>query len=413
MIPLLAGSPPKRSGARSHYRASAPPHLMTQLTQKEFEQSASDKADLALVDYYLKIGDDESLLQRTPVVCPTAGEHDPGKLFRDAEDLHLQSVGAAARLRKRLLLGMNQNTLRELADRVLDPELLFEYVFISGRQDSLTRLEEDPVRGPVLEMIRQRALLPKPKDLEMEEKLESASEQPYPGLPCELEKALKWATDDPNVPFKILERAFFDWTTTVVESTGMRKSTMERHRTSFKPDGRRQRRQKKLTDQAKNLIAVALGDPPRVKFESHLLFFRTEFRRFWKKHATAYKQQAEKRSFTNRELAPGGPTSRMRTVWADRTEAFVRGIQGHDLPRSGTDEWNMLVNKFAESQPSDRRTQVKICGFIKTLYAHASEPLSDELISTLIELLKLEKISAVDEETIRSCMKILSSAMAH
>ncbi len=383
------------------------PHLMTQLTQEQFEQSASDKADLALVDYYLKIGDDDSLLKRLKLVSTAAGEYDPGKLFRDAEDLHLHSVGAAARLRERVLRGMNQSTLRELADRVLDPELLFEYVFISGQQDSLTSIEKHPVAGPVLRMIQERELLPKPKDLEMVEKLESASKLIYPELPCELEAALKWATDDPAVPFKTLKRAFFDWTTTVVEPTGMWKSTIEKHRATFKPNGRKR---KKLTDQAKSHIALVLGDPPRVKLESHLLFFGTEFRRFWKKHATAYKRLAEKKSSTNRELAPGGPTSRMRPVWIARTEGFVRYIQEHDLPRSGTDDWNMLVKNFAESLMLDPRTREKISGFISTLYAHASEPLSDEMIKTLIGLLKSEKISAVDGETIRSCMEILNSA---
>jgi hypothetical protein len=384
---------------------------MTELTEEKFERSAWDMADLNAISYYLKIDDDESLLQRLPVVYQTAGKNDPGKLLRDAENLQLQSIGGADRLRKRILLSMNQNTLQELAHRVLDHERLFEYVFISGCQDSLTSLEKNPVSGPVLEIIRQRELLPKPKDLEMVEKLESASELPYPDLPCELEKALRWATGDSVTLFKTLERAFFDWTTTVLETTGMRKSTMERHSISFRPDGPRQ---KKLATKAKGLIAMVLGNPPRVKFESHLLSFGTEFGPFWKKHATAYKQQAKKRSSTNRALAPGGPTSRMRPVWISRTEDFVRYIQGKDLPRSGSDEWNILVNKFAESQPYDRRTQVKICGFISTLYADASRSLSDELISTLIEILKSEKISAVDGETIRCCMKILQgSAIAH
>ena len=103
----------------------------------------------------------------------------------------------------------------------------------------------------------------------------------------------------------------------------------------------------------------------------------------------------------------------MRPVWIDRTEAFVRFIQGHDHPQAGVDEWNMLVNKFAESQQYKRRTQVKISGFMKTLHNHASQPLSDELIRTLIKLLKSEKIAAVDEVTIRSCMEIQKAAMAH
>jgi hypothetical protein len=102
----------------------------------------------------------------------------------------------------------------------------------------------------------------------------------------------------------------------------------------------------------------------------------------------------------------------MRPKWIARTEAFVSFIQDHELPQAGTDEWNMLVNKFAESQPYCKRTQMKISGLMKTLHAHASQPLSDTLIKSLIEPLKSENISAVDEATIRSCMEIYRAAMA-
>jgi hypothetical protein len=228
---------------------------MNELTQEEFDCSASDKADLEIIQRYLEVGDDESFFNRAAAAYPRTGASDPDKFLGDVEDLHLHSVGAASRHRNKLLLRMNQQTLQELAARVLDHELLFKYVFISGRKDSLKSIEQDPVSGPVLAMIRKRGLLPKPKDLAIEEKLEAASELAYPKLPCDLEKALKWATGEPDIRFEILERAFIDWTTTVAETPRVRESTLKRHRSSFKPGARHH---PKIADQTKKIATKYL-----------------------------------------------------------------------------------------------------------------------------------------------------------
>lgn len=337
-----------------------------------------------------------------------AGNYDPEKITKDAEELRLQSIGTASRLRQRLLLSMNQNTLQELAIRLFAPDQLFEYAHISGGQDPFSGLEQvDPIRGPVFAMIRQRGLLPDPPDLIAGKKMRATSAGtviPRPELPCELEVALRWAADAPEIPFKILNRAFFDWTTTIVVNTNSRETFMEKYRTSYEPG--KTKTPRKLAAHTKNLITSILGTPHRVDFESHLLFFATNFRPFWKKHAAAYKQLAKKKSSTNKASGAGGPISRVKADWQRRTNDFVRFCDGRNIPDNGSDEWDKFFDEFSQTQPEQKRTRKIIAGFMKTLLVQA-KPISNDEIVNIIGLLKVEKIRAVDPETIRSCLEKL------
>jgi hypothetical protein len=426
---------------------------MTELTQDQFENSVSDKADLAAVKSYLLIGDDHTQLIVSAAMYAQAGNDDPEKITKDAEELRLGSIGAASRLRQALLLGMNRNTLQELATRVLDHDELFEYAHISGEQDSFVELEKnDPVRGPVFAMIRQRGLLPNPPDLITGEKMKAASagtEVPRPDLPCELEAALRWAADAQVIPFKILNRAFFDWTTTItgdIDTDALKKQILEYKREikkseidpvraetlhksikshkemisraklvasymfCFQPG--KTKRSKKLDDFLRELMDSKLGRPHKVDSEAYLLHFATDFRPFWKKHAAAYMKHAKEISSKNKESAPGGPISTMRPVWADRSEAFVRFADGRKIPNIGSDDWNDFFNEFAKSQPEKRRTQKIIAAFMKTLLVRAPQSISDVEIIDIIKLLKAEGINAVDSETIRSCLEKLKMVTA-
>jgi hypothetical protein len=387
---------------------------MPELTPQDFENSFSDDADLEAVKYYLSIGDDHTQLRVSTAMYAQAGNDDPKKITKDAEELRLGSIGAASRLRQALLLSMNQNTLQELATRVLDHDKLFEYAYISGKQDSFAELEKnDPVRGPVFAMIRQRGLLPNPPDLITGEEMKAASactEVPRPDLPCELEAALRWAADAPEIPFKILNRAFFDWTTTVVEVATTRPKFQEKYRTFFEPG--KTTSPKKLVAYAKDLIASKFGPPHKVDLESHLLFFATNFRPFWKKHAAAYVKLAKIKSTKNKASGVGGPTSGMRDVWKRRTDDFVKFAKGRDIPGIGSDDWDDFFNEFAKSQPEKLRTQKKIAAFVRTLLVRASQAISDAEIADIIKLLEAEGTKAVDNATIRSCLERLGEVMA-
>ncbi len=380
---------------------------MPELTPQDFENSFSDDSDLEAVKYYLSIGDDYTQLRVSTAMYAQAGNDNPNKITQDAEELRMGSIGAASRLRQGILLSMNQNTLQELATRVLDPDQLFKYANISGRQDSFADLERnDPIRGPVFAMIRQRGLLPKPPDLIAREKMNVAStgtEVPRPELPCELEVALRWAADAPDIPFKILNRAFFDWTTTITESPKIRARSLAIYKQSFEPGKRKT--PKKLATHVKALMALMLGTPHKVRFESHLLFFATDFRPFWKKHALAYVKLAKIKSTKNKASGVGGPTSGMRDVWKRRTDDFVKFAKGRDIPGIGSDDWDDFFNEFAKSQPGEPRTQKKSAAFVRTLLGRAAEPISDDEIKSIIKLLKAEGIKAVDHVTIRSCLE--------
>ena len=387
---------------------------MQELTPQDFENSFSDDADLAAVDCYLAATDERELRRVAAVLHSRPGGSAPEEALQDAEDLLLGSVGAASRRRQKLLLSMNRNTLQELTKRLFDPDEIIEYAYVSGRQSSLEDLEKtDPIRAPVFAMIKNRGLLPSPPDLITSEKMAAASKDtkvPYPGLPCDLEAALRWAADAPDVPFKTLDSAFFDWTTTIIESIRTRKKTLESYRSSFRPG--KSRPTKNLAAQTKALITSRFGSSQRVALASDLLFFAADFRTFWKKHAAAYLKRAKIKSTKNKASGAGGPISGMRPVWKRRTDDFVRFAEGRQIPDTGSDEWNELFDEFAKSQPGEPRTQKKSAAFVSTLLVRAAAPISDDEIDNIIKLLKTEDVKSVDSETIRSCLEKLGAIAA-
>lgn len=383
---------------------------MQELTPQEFESSSLEEVNLEAVEFYLLVTDDK-MRQLAASMHSQPGKLDPGEIPKQAEKLVLGSIGAAKRSRQRLLLSMNQNTLIELAGRLFEPDQLFEYSYISGAHESFVDfVEGDPIRGPAFAILRQRGLLPKPPDEIRKEKMITASADtraPCPDLPCELEAALRWAANAPDVSFKTLNRAFFDWTTTTIKIANMRAKSLETYRSSFKPG--ETKTPKKLAAYVKDFMTSKSGTLPKVRFEEHLLDFATEFRPFWEKHAAAYEAHAKNKSSTNKASGVGGPNSHMRKNFECTTDNFVGFCEGRTIPIPGSDDWDGFFREFGESQPYQPRTQSKKAVFVKTLLVRAAEPESDGKIADIIKLLKAEGIKAVDPKTIRSCLEKLKA----
>ena len=385
---------------------------MQELTPREFKSSLSDEANLAAVEYY-QSATDEKMLQLAASIHSQPGKQDPGETLNQAEELVLGTIGAAKSLRLKLLRCMNRNTLQELAGRLLDHDALFEYEYVQGKEDIIEELEKNPITGPVIAVLKQRGLFPQPADFRNAEMLRSAkagTAVPYPELPCSLDVALRWAADAPDIPIKTLNRAFFDWTATIVHVPNMRVKSLEKYQSSFAPGATKT--PKKLAAHVKAYIKSIFEVPHLVKLESHLLYFATDFRPFWKKHASAYKQLAKEKSSKNKSSGEGGPIAAKKKDLQEKTDAFVRFCDGRIIPATGSDEWDDFFSEFANPLYKDPRTNKKIAAFMKTLLVHVTENMSDGEIKAVILLLNKEGIIAVNSDTIRSCMDKLKGIAA-
>jgi hypothetical protein len=409
------------------------------------EKAPTEEVNLEEVNRYLTITDDEYLnLMATPP--STSGSQDSMRLSRHVDNAFLESIGGAKRIRKQIVARMNTNTLSILAERLFDPDELFKYANISGGQHSFEGIEDDPVRGPVFEMLLKKNLLPKPKDVVTDERIERAWGREPPDLPCTLETALLWMTEASKALLPTIHRAFNDWTisvlaeldtealrTQIVDLNKLIKSPetdtiqLEVLRAKLESDKRWKSTLRKARSYRRSFIAGTsrpvkslnesiqkhkdshLGIPPMVRCKIHLLQF-CDFTLFWRNHAMTYEANAKKKSDINRKSGLLGPTSRMTKDWLARTDEFIGFCIERTIPRIGSDEWNQFLQEFSDTQKGDRRTRKKITNFMGIhLAAQERLPLTYELIKSLIVQLKAAGIKAINEHTIRHVMERFQS----
>jgi len=275
----------------------------------------------------------------------------------------------------------------------------------------------------------------------------SETERPRPNLPCDMEAALRYATNDADTPFGVLEKAFKNFLGTSIsnkedaleflkeiekdleeKANGISKTlTDQKKDRSFDPQRSSKRRDLKQKLKALNqelaqrqeercyLESFTPGQkpPPTVAKEAEdvyvehwkgirvdaraLAYLSEKFHPFWETHRAAYlglhaadEARKKKVSAKNRESGSTGLSNRVHPIWIKRTKGFIETLNAQKQPHD-PEALRSLAKSFAITGAgrSDERTHEKIEEFLSTL---ANAAIHGKNAAKALELLRASRV---------------------
>ena len=371
-------------------------------------------------------------------LAPKHKAFDPKELSEAALALREEAEQTLIRRRERIVSSMNYRTLLTLARELS----------ALGPEDQKKKLD-DPIAGPVIRRLReiQDASTQKAQRqnkayvLEALDGANARTELSQPGVPCDLEPALRFAADlaPANCPWTLLEIAFGDFLTIYIGRENVRLETeheedLSRDRArvesilkeaagnSGREDVIREHEQQlegidsefarleearafrrdfqpgrkspsHLREEAERIYASHWTEPDSVSARS-LAWICTEFYSFWSEHGPAYLTRHEKAQQTAKARALKASTSglkgankRDRNKWLGRTKTFIdfaREAGGIPVPAKIPE----FIAEFAQERTGVRQTTTKktVQNFFGVLVTiRERDPDEDEISQLLTE----------------------------
>ncbi|MCX6879385.1 MAG: hypothetical protein NTW21_37125 [Verrucomicrobia bacterium] len=432
----------------------------------EIRAFLDDPSNPAAIRDYLKLKNAAGVARLAASMAPRPKAFDPVALVDAAFALQAEAEARLIRRREAMVGRMNFNTLLALAR-----ELGVSDRILAGEDDEIL---SDPVAGPLLRFLQtamrgnsaECAALEAARFKEALASADARTTHPRPSLPCDLDAALRYAANAPDVPWPVLERAFKDF-------LGLHriKGEAEQHRryhtdlkeqldrntkvlanlklkaTTDPQDLKSQQRLELQLTQLRDSIAewktvwfyqeyfvpgsaapADVGEetariyeeywqsPDSVSKEASLVFFATDFHAFWQTHGEAYLRlhvaaEKEKEAVTkrNRQAGAKGAATRERKYWLGHTNAFVSYLTD-DKNRRHPAAIQDSVTTFAarHSGLNDPQAIDRLKDFLGTLCNPAAR---DCDAATIRATLHKCGIKACTEATICECLKLLNIAL--
>lgn len=439
-------------------------HGMSENYPPEAQAFCIGTVDQRAVREYLEVKDDGEIPRLAAMLAPKTKTSDPAALVDAAMNLQKQTTSALIRKREKLVSTMSYPTLLALQ------EALGTSLSICVEDDDERLL--DPILGPVMRRIRSTVsdglklgqLLAKDRIAKSLANADKRTKLPRPSLPCDLEEALRYATNSPQVPWLVLRDAFIDFQNLKITDQNLREynrreprlqskidrlsgwlseirkhdrsdpetiAAKKRHEADLKLALAEKEAAQDLNDYSaqftpgmKAPVSIAeQSEDPFTGFQKEsglvsddfmLAYFSTDFHAFWKKHGTSYLSihaVAEKARSAEvekkRKAGSKGPRTREEKKWTEHTKAFIDSLSNLENGMN-CDTIQQLVGNFARRRVKDHRTQKDLEFFLGALCNAASH---DTDVGGICEILKKSRVRAFKELT-REEQKVREKKMA-
>ena len=435
---------------------------MNQNQSPEIHDFITGSTDERAIQDYLAVQDDGEIARLAALMAPKQKTFDPAALVDAAMALQTETKAGLIRRRMAMVNYMNYRTLLSLQNKL--GLLLSPYV-----DDDDERLH-DPIAGPVLSRMlstifagyKQSDALEKTEITSVLASADTRTTLSRPTLPCDLEYALRYATNSPKVQWMVLQDAFVDFlginritrvqgqreedekslkeqiehTVQIIAEIKMNpNSDSEKLNSAREHEEELKRFQNRLTSleaetkYGKSFVPGAIipsdvekasseifanywQEPKSVKSEKSVAWFSTEFNAFWEKHSGAYKKihaAAEKarsaKAEKNRKAAKKGSASREGKRWVKQTENFVMLLNANRATLSNRSD---LIEKYAAQHSGVRSdaAKLKVQGFLATLASYSDREFDGLAMG---EILRNIGIKDLNEEAIRQCLMLMKS----
>ncbi len=436
---------------------------MNQNQSPEIHDFITGSTDERAIQDYLAIQDDGEIARLAALMAPRQGTFNPATLVDAAIALQTETKAGLIRRREAIVATMNYSTLLAL-QQALGFSLC---LYVDDDDERLL----DPIVGPVLGRLHSTVSAGfKQSDALENERIASVlacadkrANLSRPSLPCDLEDALRYATNSPRVPWPALQSAFMDF-------LGVSRNTRDQEqrdddeeslrnqiehtariiaglKKNLKNDSQtlastidHERKLQKLQDDLVSLEALkcycenfepGVYTPPNVAKESSAIFaeywqqsqsvksdrllawFSSEFYSFWEKHRIAYQKlhtATEKaksaKAKTHSKAASLAAKAREKAKWLKHTRDFVKFANDNKSPARDSSE---LIETFAAAHCGlgTIPAQIKVREFLGMLSSYANR---DFDTCAIIGGIRKSGIKALSDNAIRECHSLLKTA---
>jgi hypothetical protein len=422
------------------------------------------QTDELAIQEYLNVKDDGEIARLAAMMAPKRKAFDPAALVDAAIALQTETKAGLIRRRETIVTAMNYSTLLDLQNALggsLNP-------FVDDDDEQLC----DPIIGPVLRKLqatvsngmKQSDILDKARIASTLASADTRTKLSRPTLPCDLDDALRYATNSPKVHWQSLKGAFVDFLgifrtsreqeqrdeneeslRNQIEHTAriiagletnlnndpqklkskreheehlkrflddlISLETVTTYRETFVPGARTPR---EVMEESSAIFAKYWQEPKSVDSDASLAWFSTEFYAFWNQHGEAYlsidaaAEKARKAKATkNRKAAQKSAASQARDRWLKHTEDFVTFLRENQSPQS---DLSTLLKIFADKHCGLRTeaAQIKVREFLGMLSTYANRDFDTR---SIIGSLRKLGIKALSEEAIRECHSLLKATV--
>jgi len=423
--------------------------------------------DHDLVAQYLRLKRPEDVARLAASLAPRAKKFDPAQLAEQALALKIAADLAFVEQQEQLLAKMNANTLFEL-HRMLHGTNAWDWM----ANDHPERLR-DPISAQLAYHLRVVwGKIPGLADREAKQAevvLKAADERVTklhrPMLPCDLETAIRYATNEPNAPWSALKTGFIEFlgyssirdaitrdsmlagmptvvllkpakqpldkeilpgeTLTAddlqlpkenrdaVPSSEQRSIDMQDYLDRFKP---RQDVPDYIGSWAKEEFDTQWA--PGVKYEFRLAKLAKDFYDFWQLHGEHYiksdpetVKRAKRIKPAKQRGADSSLLARQRTKFPDLTNACLSFISRLERFPNDPAAWRLAVDQFTQQNPSELPPQTAVTtaqDFLGSLWNAASSP--KKALEIITTLLSRKGFKNLEEDVVRKCLALLAEA---
>jgi hypothetical protein len=402
-------------------------------------------SDWKAIREYLSLKDGNKIATLAALMAPPSKKFDAPELVNAALELQGEADSRVTRLRQAHAVSMNAATLSALAEKL--------NIWGGGPPTKIEDEDErltDPIAGPVLRQLRRLESWRSEESIKRRKTsiadaltlADSRTTIPRPSLPCNLEEALRYATDEPDVAWIVLEKAligmlstFNDWESRDADEEKQFQRGVDLHTAVLNgsrgtdpndpcrlPSMREHEEelgkcQSRLSDlQAERFYrenfrpgipdpgSLAEGgiaryaahwkNPGCVTDETTLGFLTTAYYGFWARHGPEYVQihtadekQAKAVSKQTSEAGKKGATTRVHRNWIKRTNDFIHYLSD-DAKEGNLGDLQARVTDFTihHSGFKSVETQTDIRDFLGALCASANQATPDGIYELLKNL---------------------------
>ena len=421
-------------------------------------------SDEAAIRKYLDVKDVGHISELATGMAPKTEYFNPTALADAAIALSDAINAGLIRQREDMAANMSYMTMIELLQR-----LGVRHEIYSNENDIHF---DDAVVGPVLRRMRFMVNALKNcgtrEDASIADDLTNADARTRltrPTLPCDLERALRYATNAPKISWQTLQDAFRDFIGIHWINTKMREHLTRQAETL---DGRIRRvtgrlaemgkkkggdpatlisKQKneadlkalqaeqselleirdyptrfkpgtktpyKVNEASDTIYAASWQNPGSVTNDQAMAWLSTEFHAFWQDHQPAYMklcddaERGRKRKKENKRKAGSlGLASREHPLWLNRTKDFLKFLETNPL---GSSDLSGSISAFADKHSglNTVRAKGKVRDFLGALSMHLDR---DFDAAAIMPPLRTSGIKALPEEAVRECFDLIKSTL--